>query len=268
MSTTAHTSGVQGPLWGARARDWADVQERQVEPLYLAVFQHIGVGPGMTMLDAGCGAGRALQIAAGLGATVAGLDASEPLARIARERVPDADLRLGELERLPFPDAAFDAVTGFNSFQFAGDPAAALREAARVTRTGGVVAVGTWGAPEDCQTTTYLKSLADLMPPLPPGSPGPFALSAPGALEQLVRSAGLTPEGGGDVATPFVYPDLETAVRGLLSAGPAVRAIQQNGEDAVRAAVIAALSPFADGKGGYRMENTFRYLISRAVATD
>lgn len=79
----------------------------------------------------------AAALSASLGATVAGLDASEALLEIARERTPGGDFRRGDLEALPFEDDSFDLVTGFNSFQYAGNAAQALREAGRVTRPGG-----------------------------------------------------------------------------------------------------------------------------------
>jgi ubiquinone/menaquinone biosynthesis C-methylase UbiE len=41
---------------------------------------------------------------------------------------------MGDLEDLPFADASFDVITGFNSYQFAANPANALREARRVAR--------------------------------------------------------------------------------------------------------------------------------------
>ena len=92
-----------------------------------------GVGPGTRVLDVGCGSGLTLVLAAQRGATPSGLDISPGLLGIARERLPAADLREGDMESLPHRDAAFDAVVGVNAFQFAGDPRRALREAARVT---------------------------------------------------------------------------------------------------------------------------------------
>ena len=52
-------------------------------------------------------------------------------------------------------------------------------------------------------------------------------------------------------------------MRGLLAAGPAVRAIQHAGEDQVRAATLAAIRPFHKRNGGYRMENEFVYVIAQ-----
>ena len=45
---------------------------------------------------------------------------------VARDRTPDADLRVGEIQALPYDDASFDVVTAFNSIQYAADPAAAV----------------------------------------------------------------------------------------------------------------------------------------------
>src|SRR3954454_696837 len=175
------TAARQGELWGARARDWAEVQEGQVRPLYDAVFDAVRVDQYTRLLDVGCGAGMAAEIAAERGARVAGLDAAEGLLEVARERVPDGDFRSGDMEDLPFDHDAFSVVTGFNAFQFAGDPAAALREAARVAEPGAPIAVATWGRPDQCEAATVLKTASELGPPPPPGpAPGPFALSEPG----------------------------------------------------------------------------------------
>ena len=115
--------------------------------------------------------------------------------------------------------------------------------------------MATWGEPQDCEAAVYLKALGALMPPPPPGAGGPFALSQPGALEALVTEAGFEPGERTDVDCPFAYPDLETALRGLLGAGPAEVAIRHAGEAAARAAVTEAIAPFATADGGYVMEN-------------
>ncbi len=123
------TAQVQGQLWGARARDWAEVQERVALPLYQAVLQKTGIGKGTSVLDIGCGAGSFCEMAARLGAHVSGMDASEALIAIARECVPDGHFRTGEMEELPYGDQTFDLVTGFSSFQFAANPVKALKVA-------------------------------------------------------------------------------------------------------------------------------------------
>ncbi|MGH7001111.1 MAG: hypothetical protein ACREEA_06360, partial [Stellaceae bacterium] len=61
------TSDVNGRLWGTSARDWADIQEGVVRKLYETVLERMRIGRGTRYLDAGCGAGMAVQIAAARG---------------------------------------------------------------------------------------------------------------------------------------------------------------------------------------------------------
>src|SRR5262249_52998449 len=148
-----------------------------------------------------------------------GLDASAALIACARLRLPSAEFTVGELEELPHADASFGVVTGFNSFQYAADPMHAPREAARVA-AGGRVLVAVWGREEDSEAAASVKALGAFLPPPPPSAPGPFALSADGALEQLAASAGLTVTERVEVATVWEYPDEKTLRRGLLAPGP------------------------------------------------
>ena len=255
---------MQGKLWGPGARDWSDLNEPTCTPFYEAVFDAIAVGPGMTLLDAGCGGGYALQLAAKRGATVTGFDACAPLLDIARERVPGADIRQGDLESLPFAENSFDAITGFNSVQYAADPVTALRELRRVAKPGAPVGIVTWGAPERCESRVIMAAIGGLLPPPPPGAEGPFALSVPGKLEALAEAAGLVSLRADEVPTPFIYPDLDTAVRTQLSSGPARMAIEHAGEPATRNALAAAFTGSRQPDGSYRQDNSFRYLIARA----
>jgi SAM-dependent methyltransferase len=260
------TAPIQGPLWGSRVRDWAEIQEGNLQPAYLAVFDALGVGAGTRLLDVGCGAGMAAQLAAARGAQVSGLDAASASIEIARERTPAGDFRVGEMEELPFADQAFDAVTSFNAFQYAADPVSALRQAVRVSASGGHVAMVVWGEPQDCEHAATLAALGPLMPPPPPGAGGPFALSAPGKVEALMEQAGLVPTASGYVECPFDYPDAETAWRGISSAGPYVVAMRHSGDEAVKSATLASLAPFATSSGGYRQQNKFRYVVAAASA--
>ena len=116
------TGKLNGRLWGARARDWSDLQEPMTRRVYDAVFQRIGVGAQTNYLDVGCGSGLAARLAADRGAKVSGVDAAENLLAIAQSRVPAGQFRVADLEELPFADKTFDVVTGFNSFQYAANP--------------------------------------------------------------------------------------------------------------------------------------------------
>lgn len=257
------TATTNGRLWGARAEDWAEIQEKTCQPVYVAAFDALKLGPGVRYLDAGCGAGLAAQLAAQRGADVSGFDAAAALLAIARRRVPSGHFQEGPLEVVPYPDATFDVVTGFNSFQYAANPTTALGEARRVTKPGGKVLIMTWGRPEGMPAASLVAALKPLLPPPPPGAPGPFALSEESALRQFSETAGLTPEQVFDVPTPWEYADLAEALRGLGSSGVAARAMDHSGAAAVDQAHQAALAPFRQPDGRYRIQASFRCLIAR-----
>jgi cyclopropane fatty-acyl-phospholipid synthase-like methyltransferase len=249
------TAAVQGELWGAKARDWAEVQE----PAWTAVFDRAldlaGVGAGTRLLDIGCGAGGALVLARARGADVAGLDASDALTAVARSRLPGARIETGEMEELPFLDKDFDAVTGINAFQFAGDMARALAEARRVCRAGGTVLVLAWGDRERCELQKVV--LGALAPYLPPQAPAP---PSQGAIEAAMERAGLAVEAAGSFEAALDHASHALALRALLSAGIATRIERQAGAEPVRTALAAALRPFVRPDGTVSLANDFRWV--------
>lgn len=258
------TAQLQGELWSARARSWATLQERPLLPAFEVVLTKVGARSDLSLLDIGCGSGMAAMLAALRGMMVSGLDASPALIEIARERTPGGAFAIGEMEELPYPDHAFDVVTGFNALQYAASPLKALQEARRVTKPGGKVALLFWGKPEDCETDATLKAVGSLLPPPPPGAPAPLALSQPGVAEDLIAGAGLTLQETGEVDCPFEYPDDDVALKALCSAGPVVRAIRAVGEEQVYEVVLRSMAPYKRSDGSYRQRNKFRYFIAAA----
>jgi SAM-dependent methyltransferase len=251
---------IQGRLWGARARDWATYVEQVSLPLFGAALDAARVTSGTHLLDAGCGAGLLALLASLRGARVSALDAAPGLLAIARERLPGADIREGDQEGLPFADGTFDAVVAVNSVFYAAEMAAAMRELVRVTRRGGRVVVTAWGPPERCEfLSAVMPRLRALLPPPPPGAsrPDPSALSAPGAMTALLEDAGARVVEDGEVACPFVFPNLEASWRGNSSAGPAQAAIAHSGEAAVRAIYAEADRAHLRPGGSVRYENVF-----------
>jgi len=266
--STASTPGSAtrwGPLWGARPEDWAISEDQQV-PTYEEALRRVGLDPGATVLDIGCGVGAFLRLVADRGGEAFGIDASEALIELARKRLPGADLRVGEMEHLPYDDDTFDLVTGFSSFFFANDMIAALREAGRVTKPGGPVVIQVWGAHERCDLEAMKAIARPFLPPRPPDAPADPDLSQPGALESLAAEAGLTPETIFDTTWAYEYPDEETLGRALLApAGLATLAGPEREKD-VKAAIVEGLAPYRTTSGGYRLQNEFHALIARASA--
>jgi len=106
------------------------------------LVSRVEVGPRETVLDVATGTGAvARELVAQKGCTVVGLDQSPEMLAEARRRAP-AGLTLmeGRAEKLPFPDAAFDALTFTYLLRYVDDPAATLRELVRVVRPGGTIA--------------------------------------------------------------------------------------------------------------------------------
>lgn len=251
---------IQGRLWGARAQDWSAHVEQVGLPLFGATLDAARVTAGTRLLDAGCGAGLLALLASFRGAVVTALDASPSLLAIARQRLPAAEVREGDLEALPFADASFDAVVAVNSVFFAADMAAAMRELVRVARRGGRVVITAWGPPEKCEfLSAVMPALGPLMPPPPPGAtpPHPGALSKPGALADVLKGAGLRVVDEGEVDCPFVFPSAEVSWRGHSSAGVNQAAIAHSGEAAVRAVYADADRAHMRPDGSVRYDNVF-----------
>jgi SAM-dependent methyltransferase len=100
-----------------------------------AELDKLALGGRPRVLDAGCGSGRTLDELAGYG-EVSGIDLSEAAVGAARER-GHADLHVGPVERLPWPDATFDLVTSLDVIEHTDDDRVTLRELLRVTKPGG-----------------------------------------------------------------------------------------------------------------------------------
>jgi SAM-dependent methyltransferase/alkylhydroperoxidase family enzyme len=215
--------------WGRRAVDFATLLEPAACREYVAVHQHLGVHEGDRLLDVACGSGLALELARCRGAMVAGVDASPRLVTVAEDRVPGADLRVGDMAALPWPDDSFDVVTSFRGL-WATTPGA-LAEARRVLRPGGRFAATTWGhvkassgvwalSPFTLAAEDKVRAQADMK-----------SLGRPGVGEQLLAEAGFVGVRRHQVPFAWEFPDPETFARTMASTGPAYEAIQTVGEE-------------------------------------
>jgi SAM-dependent methyltransferase len=252
-----------GSLWGARARDWALSEDKQL-PTYEEALRHVGLEPGQRVLDVGCGAGAFLRLVADRGAAPHGVDASEALIAIARTHLPDADLCVGEMEDLPWDDETFDLVTGFNSFFFANDMVAALREAGRVAKPGAPVVIQVWGAHERCDLEAMKQIARPFLPPRPPDAAPDPDLSQPGALRALADEAGLRPESEFNTTWAFEYPDAETLGRAMVAVAGLVTLAGAEREHELKTAIVDGLASYRRADGSYSLSNEYHYLVARA----
>jgi SAM-dependent methyltransferase len=252
------------PFWGRGADDWIELQEPLQRPLYEALLDAVELGQGFALLDAGCGSGVVSLLASQRGASVTGLDASPAFVEIARLRCRVGQFSVGDLNHaLPFPDNAFDGVIFSNSLQFVANSGLAVREAARVLRPGCRVAIAVFDVPEKCDGAKPIGAIFSLLPARPDGAPGPFALSNSRRLESLVRDAALELLDVRAVEVPWRYPDVDTARRAFMSAGPSHEARVHAGEQRLREVLDAATTPFRRTDGTYLLENSFLVAVGR-----
>jgi len=219
--------------WGRRAVEFATLSEPGACREYVAVHQRLGLGEGDRLLDMACGSGLAIELAAIRGATCAGIDASPRLTAVARDRNPNADIHVGDMQDLPWEDGSFDVVTSFRGIW--GTTPRAVDEAYRVLVEGGRLAMTVWGnvgksagawmmAPFSWATDAKVRHQADMV-----------SLGRPGVGEAFLEERGFDVDERFEVPFYFEFADPETYARGLAATGPAYEAIQSTGEDEVLA---------------------------------
>ena len=135
-------SSATTPSAGTKLRA-LHVADREIERARSPTIFQVGA---RRLLDIGTGTGRLLEVLAPKVEQAIGVDQSREMlalarANLARAGIDNADIRLGDMYALPFEADSFDVVTIHHVLHYADDPAAALSEAARVVRPGGVVLV-------------------------------------------------------------------------------------------------------------------------------
>jgi len=232
--------------WGRRAVDFATLSEPSNCREYVAVHHRLGVGAGDRLLDVACGSGLAIELAQVRGAVCAGIDASPRLVAVAKDRNPESDIRVGDMEALPWDDGTFDVVTSFRGIW--GTTPAAVDEAHRVLVPGGRLAITVWGnvgkspgawmmSPFRWATDDKVQHQADMV-----------SLGRPGVGEAFLEDCGFDVAERFEVPFVFEFADPETFARGLASTGPAYEAIQSIGEEEfVQRATELATSQVREG---------------------
>lgn len=264
QTPSGHDWEEAGLAWGQRSRDWACLFEHYAVDVIQAIFQRLGVDEGTSVLDVACGSGLAIRYADAMGASVAGIDAAATLVEIARDRTPNADVRLGNMFELPWADDSFDAVTSINGVW--GGCEGALAEIHRVLRPGGRVGISFWGKGHldlrPCFVAFAVNAPASHMD----GMRRTNDIARPGVAETMLESTGFdVVERGGRVST-IEWPDGDTAWRAISSVGPAVPALEHVGADVLRPQVMEALDGLRDRHGIYRFCNDHQFVIASKPA--
>jgi SAM-dependent methyltransferase len=225
--------------WGHAAVDFATLSEPANCREYVAMHHRLGVDDGDRLLDMACGAGLAVELAGLRGARCAGIDASHRLAGIARDRSPDADIRVGDMAALPWPEASFDVVTSFRGIW--GTTEGAVAEMFRVLRPGGRAGLTVWGHLKMSPGVWALAPFRLAAPPAVAHQAAMVTLGRPGVGEDLLGRHGFVGVRRVDVPFAWEFADPQAYARALLSTGPAYEAVENVGtEQFVDAAVAVA----------------------------
>lgn len=197
---------MQRNYWSLAARGWREwwyLFESALQPVSDAMVELAAVGPGHRVLDLATGIGEPAATAArraGQHGTVVGTDLCPQMLAIGKERAEHEGLtklefRTMDAEWPDFPPGSFDAVLCRLGLMFLPDLSGTLERISAVLVPGGKLSAAVWGPPASCPFLTLTRSAVAQyleLPAPPPDAPGPFRLSAAGALEGALREAGFT----------------------------------------------------------------------------
>ena len=226
--------------WGRQAVEFAALAEPTNCREYVAMHHRLDLGAGDRLLDMACGSGLAIELATLRGARCAGIDASPRLIAVAQDRNPEADLRVGDMNALPWQDATFDLVTSFRGIW--GTTPFALEEAYRVLTPGGRIGLTVWGHIKASPGAWVMEPFVLATEPKVQNQAAMVALGRPGAGEGLLADIGFSNVQRVDLPFVFEFADPEAYARAIASTGPAFEAIQTVGEEAFHDAAVELAS--------------------------
>lgn len=257
-SEQLHGGGSQHAIWNDLVGDaWvrhADVHDQQAEPFGRAVLDALGDLAGARVLDVGCGTGATTtQLIERGAAEVVGVDLSEPMIAAARASIRDACVEFAvgdvlELDRV----GEFDVVFSRFGTMFFSDPVAAFARLRSFGTTLARLGVCCWGPPfaNPVMTLPVIASASVLGPPrlAGPGEPGPFSLSTPEMVRDVLIAAGWTAVAITDLPLDPPHPagGAERVADMVMEFNPLlVTALQERPERRAdtRSAIIDALKP-------------------------
>lgn len=264
MPLTAVNWEEAGRAWGARSLEWAYLCEPYARPANEKLFDCLGVGGDLRLLDIACGSGFAAQLAAQRGAEVSGLDAAEALVAIARARTPSGDFRVGDMFSLPFADDSFDVATSFNGIWKGCE--GALSEARRVLVPDGRLGLTFWGRYEHLGLMPYFLKVIELSPPSHEAATREQGdTGRAGVVEEMLDATGFEVIDRGAVDVVNEWPDVPTAVRALSAAGPSVPAVEALGYEVFCEALTEVISPLYLQDTGIRITSEFGWVTAIAA---
>ena len=253
--------------WEAAAKGWSERREpmqRSALPVSRALVERAAIKRGDSVLEVAAGLGDTGLLAAELvqpGGSVLVTDGADAMVDAARAHAEalgaaNVEVRQMEAEWLDVPTASHDAIVSRWGYMLLADPEAALREARRVLRPGGRIALAVWAPIAENPWIGVLQRellARDLANPPAPGTPGMFALAAPGAVEDLLAVAGFADAGVEPVRFTFAAESLdawwEQQLAVSISLAAALGTLTPGEHYALRDAVDSGYAPYVAGDG-------------------
>jgi ubiquinone/menaquinone biosynthesis C-methylase UbiE len=245
--------------WGNNLKDWIDIQEKQSLIGYNYVLDLIG-DTSKNILDVGCGSGSFCELTFKKGMQVTGIDISDKFIEEASERIKDASFFVGNMEKLPFENDAFNIVCGFNSFQYTNDLTVALHEAYRVLKTNGKIIILIWGPKQTCEIATFLKSVKSQFPASNSLHRDPFCFSDNGTLKDALVSSSFENIQTNNISSDWKYKDVDTALKGILSLGALSDTIEMNGISKIKEVVLQNITHYIQSDNSVIFKNTYNII--------
>lgn len=239
----------------------------QWPPVMIAAAE---VATGDHVLDVGCGTGvltRELAQHIGDTGSATGLDLSESMLGVARERCPDAVFKQGSATDLPFDDSSFDVVVSSFMLMFVPDPGKALSEMRRVLKPGGRLVVSVWqGLDNNVVYRELVEATREIADDESAGSMAwPFTMGDAGRLAELFQSAGMPDvtlsEHDGTASFPSVEDFVATEIQAWLLADK----LDANQIASMVSLLRAKYPPFEDATGSVTFP--LNALIARVSAS-
>lgn len=215
--------------WDEAAEAYVGIM-RTLEPFRSAVIDRLAPRPGERILDMGTGPGEpAMTIARAVGpeGSVTGIDLSERMIAIARRvgearQLANVDFRVMDCSALDLPEASYNAVVSCFGFQIFTDPEKAARDAHRVLRPGGRIALGVWATGDRVPFLEVLigPMLENAEPDEDGYLPTPYETGGPGELVAFVANAGFREPVETRVRATIRYDSADDYLQAVLKGTP------------------------------------------------
>jgi SAM-dependent methyltransferase len=263
---------VQRYGWDAAADHYHAGWEAQLRPAHDRLMQVVGIGAGQKVIETACGSGLiTLRLA-----EIVGPDGRVLATDISQGMIDDLKLRLKSLpfsnvdavrmaaEDLDVPDTSHDVAVAALGLMYTPDPARAVREMARVVKSGGTVAATVWGERRNCGWAEVFPIVdshvaSEVCPMF-------FGTGAPGTLKALFGAAGLHEVQEHRHSETLVFASDEDVVKAVLLGGPVALAVKRFDHAVWREVVtefLASIEAFRSRDGGYRIPGEFVTVCGR-----